>query len=135
MGVPMPTEARVVALIDDLFFAVQVRDEARRAGLGFISAKDAAQALALAGEGPSVVVIDLELGRVAPLELIRDIKAAAPGTRLLGYLAHEQVDLRQRALAAGCDAAVPKAAFARTLRQVVEAQAGAAVQASRPGAS
>ncbi len=70
----MPQNPRkILAVVDDLFFVVKINDAARRAGMvaEFLKSEDAVVEKAMA-ERPSMVIIDLNCGSVAPVPLIED---------------------------------------------------------------
>ena len=116
------TNRKVVAVMRDLMFMVQVQQAAKKAGLETVAVKTRADALAKAVEEPLLMVIDLNDATLEPVELIRNLKAE-PGTRviyLLGFVSHVNTDLRSEAVASGCDMVVPRSAFAQRLPAVIE---------------
>ena len=105
----------IVAVVDDLFFGVQITDTAKRAGFTAKFAKDQPSLLKLAGETPSL--ISLDLNSPAALDHIAALKGDA-GTRhvsLLGFISHVNVEMKKKAEEAGCDTVVPRSAFMQTL--------------------
>jgi len=102
----------VLAVVDDLFFSVQITDMAKRAGLPVRYTRNLADTLAQANENPRLVLVDLNLKQADTIELIRHLKAAHPAVPVAAYVAHVQTDLRQAAAAAGADPVLPRSAFA-----------------------
>jgi CheY-like chemotaxis protein len=105
----------IVAVVDDLFFGVQITDTAKRAGFTVKFAKDQPSLLKLAGEAPSLIILDLN--SPAALEHIARLKgdAATQAVPLLGFISHVNVEMKRKAEEAGCDTVVPRSAFMQTL--------------------
>jgi two-component system, NarL family, response regulator NreC len=55
----------------------------------------------LASKKPSLILVDLTLGDESGLDLIKDVKAASPGVRILVLSMHDERFYAERALAAG----------------------------------
>ncbi|MDA0184189.1 response regulator transcription factor [Solirubrobacter phytolaccae] len=85
------------------------------------AAEDATEAIALSREhAPDVVLLDVEMPGGGGPHAAREIKAAAPTTRVLALSAHEGGEQRDAMEAAGADGYVikgtPPAEIARALR-------------------
>src|SRR5687768_5914072 len=105
----------IVAVVDDLFFGVQITDTAKRAGFTVKFAKDQPSLVKLAAETPALIILDLN--SPAALDHIAKLKAGA-ATRpvpLLGFISHVNVEMKKKAEEAGCDTVVPRSAFMQTL--------------------
>ena len=111
----------IVAALTDLFFLVHITGPAKQLGMQVANVKDKASALAKLQADAAVLVIDLTCTAVEPLDLIREAKAAAPAVSIIGFLPHVQIELRERALAAGCDTVLPRSAFAQKLPELLAA--------------
>jgi PleD family two-component response regulator len=113
-------EKRVLAVVNDLFFAVKLTDAAKRSGLALEFVKESDQVLEKAAAKPSLIVFDLNFDAVNPLDLIEKLKAntETKGVNLIGYLSHVQVDLKQAAQEAGCDMVMARSAFSTNLFQI-----------------
>ncbi|MDX6698681.1 MAG: hypothetical protein QOE65_2078 [Solirubrobacteraceae bacterium] len=99
--------ARVVALVPDLLFGSKVHALLEGAGHEVLLTAQAEEA-ATASRGADAVIVDLASGvSDAALAL-----GAADGYALAVY-SHVEADVRDRALAAGFDAAVPRSRFVR----------------------
>ncbi len=117
----MSSPRTILAVVDDLFFGVQIGDTAKRAGFTAQFAKDEASLLKLAAEGPALIILDLNspaaLGHIGKLK-------ADPATRampLLGFISHVNVELKKKAEQAGCDTVVARSAFMQTLAGTLRA--------------
>ena len=111
----------VVAVLSDLMFTVKIQDAAKRAGIKTVFVNSAADALAQAKLNPSLLIIDLNNAKVEPLALIGQLKGdeATRHVKLLGYVSHVQVDLRQAAQDKGCDVVVARSAFVQNLAELL----------------
>ena len=113
----------VLAVIEDLFFAVKIQDAAKRGGAVVKMVKDHAAALEAAKTNPSVIVLDLNCQSARPLELAASLKsdAATQGIPLIGFVSHVMVELRNDALAAGCDKVYARSKFSSDLPGILKA--------------
>ena len=113
--------ARVVALMDDLFFQMKVAETAKQLGLELKVATSSEALLALLEEPmPKLVIVDLN-ARHQPLQTIERIRAEKNGVRVLGFLSHVQTDLAAQARQAGCDEVMPRSAFTQNLAAILGA--------------
>jgi PleD family two-component response regulator len=119
-------EKRVLAVVNDLFFAVKLTDAAKRTGLALEFVKDSGQVLEKASSKPSLIVFDLNFDAVDPLDLVRKLKAnvETKGVSLIGYLSHVQGELKQAAQEAGCDMVMARSAFSSNLFQIFKRYGG-----------
>ena len=119
-------EKRVLAVVNDLFFAVKLTDAAKRAGLALEFVKESGQVLEKAASKPSLIVFDLNFDAVDPLELVRKLKenVETKSISLIGYLSHVQGDLKQAAQEAGCDMVMARSAFSSNLFQIFKRYGG-----------
>ncbi|MFY9690191.1 MAG: hypothetical protein WAJ86_09665 [Candidatus Acidiferrales bacterium] len=111
--------AQVVALVDDLFFQMKLIETAKQLG---VELRTCATADALADEigarVPKLVVVDLN-ARSNPLEAIERVRASGPQIPLIGFLSHVQVDLAERARAAGCPEVMPRSKLTQNLATIL----------------
>jgi CheY-like chemotaxis protein len=108
--------ARVVVAIPDLFFRAKVLETAKTLSVDLDIARDADEVLQkVRAEKPRLVLMDLQAAALHPLETI----AALQGIPVIGFLAHELVDLREKALAAGCSEVLTKGQFSAALPQIL----------------
>jgi CheY-like chemotaxis protein len=111
--------ARVVAVLDDLFFTVKILDAAKRAGLAIEFVKSEIDALDKARSAPALMIVDLNCAAIDPLRLIAMLKAETAGVPLVGYLSHVQGELKVAAQQAGCDTVLARSAFSQSLPQIL----------------
>ena len=117
--VPIPEDAptKIFFFIEDLFFNAKITETARKLGVkvGFVkNDKDAIAELTRGEEAdrPGLIVFDLNNANVKPLTLIPKLKRS---TSIVGFLSHLQGDLKAKAVEAGCDTVMPRAAFSQNL--------------------
>src|SRR5688572_24179391 len=104
--------AQVIAAIPDLFFRAKVLETAKTLSVQVDVARDADELLQqIRTEKPRLVLLDLQAQALQPLDTL----VALEGIPVVGFLAHEQVDLREQALAAGCGEVLTKGQFSASL--------------------
>ena len=112
---------RILCFIEELFVVAKMQETARKLGVkvGFVKAEKEAIAKLLEtpeAERPSLIVFDLNNANAKPLTLIPKLKAKLKrSTSIIGFLSHIQGDLKLKAIEAGCDTVMPKAAFSQNL--------------------
>jgi len=106
-----PSPRRVVAVVPDLFFATSIEAVARTLGIALelVPVADALQRCTQAP--PALVLLDLHAPGVVPAL----VGALAGRVRAVGFYSHVDGELRQAALAAGLDQALPRSAFVQRL--------------------
>src|SRR5438105_1095697 len=108
--------AHVIAAIPDLFFRAKVVETARSLALNLDVARDADELLQqVRTEKPRLVLLDLQAQAMRPLDTL----TALEGIPVVGFLAHEQVGLREQALAAGCGDVLTKGQFSASLPSIL----------------
>jgi DNA-binding NarL/FixJ family response regulator len=122
--------ARVLALVDDLFFQAKIVETAKHAGvdLGVCATPDALLG-EMAKDPPRLVVVDLN-ARSRPVEALERIQSSARNAPVVAFLSHVETDLAARARAGGCRARRPRAQNARAQATPL---AGAQKQTTRLG--
>jgi hypothetical protein len=121
--IPIPVDAptKIFFFIEDLFFIAKIQETARKLGVkvAFVkNEKDAISALTAGEEEdrPGLIVFDLNNANAKPLTLIPKLKAKLKkSTSIVGFLSHLQGDLKAKAVEAGCDTVMPRAAFSQNL--------------------
>ncbi len=111
--------AQVVALVDDLFFQAKMMETARHVGveLRTVTSGDALIE-EVAKAQPGLVIVDLN-ARQGPLEAIERLRAAGVSAPLVAFLSHVQVELAERARAAGCHEVMPRSKFTQNLATIL----------------
>ena len=121
--IPIPEDAptKIFFFIEDLFFNAKITETARKLGVKVAFVKNDKDAIAelTAGEEadrPGLIVFDLNNANAKPLTLIPKLKAKLKkSTSIIGFLSHLQGELKAKAVEAGCDAVIPRAAFSQNL--------------------
>jgi CheY-like chemotaxis protein len=114
--------ARVAALIPDLLFGSKVQAALETAGHEVDLITGPVEAWDEIG-GIDVLVVDLTSPDVDGVELMESLATGGElrAVRTLGFFAHVQPEVRDRALAAGFDQVVPRSRMARDGAGLVEA--------------
>jgi ActR/RegA family two-component response regulator len=111
--------ARVVALMDDLFFQMKVAETAKQLGMELKVAATADSLLQLLQMEPvpRLAIVDLNArgGAIAAIERVR------AGNSGVGFLSHVQTELAAQARAAGCDEVMPRSSFTQNLAAILGA--------------
>ena len=108
--------AQVIAAIPDLFFRAKVLETAKTLAVDLDIARDADELLQqVRSEKPRLVLMDLQAAALQPLDTL----VALEGIPVIGFLAHEEVQLRDQALAAGCDEVLTKGQFSASLPSIL----------------
>jgi CheY-like chemotaxis protein len=122
--------ASVLALVDDLFFQARLQETAQQMGIELetVSTADAflVRALGRGGSGPSkagtlsptLLIVDLN-ARTGALEALEKLRAAGNQAPVIAFLSHVQVELAERARAAGCQQVLPRSKFTQSLAAIL----------------
>ena len=122
-AVPIPENAQthIYFFIEDLFFTAKIQETARKQGVKVAFVKNEKDALAELTDGddrdkPALIVFDLNNANAKPLTLIPKLKTKLKkSASIIGFLSHLQGDLKAKAVEAGCDTVMPRAAFSQNL--------------------
>jgi DNA-binding NarL/FixJ family response regulator len=111
--------ADVVALVDDLFFQAKLLETAKQVGVEFraCATPDALDA-EIARSAPRLVVVDLN-AQAEPFTALERLHASGSKIPLVAFLSHVQVDLAERARAAGCRDVMPRSKFTQNLATIL----------------
>jgi acylphosphatase len=122
-AIPIAADAptKIYFFIEDLFFIAKIQETARKLGVkvGFI--KNEKEQIAALVEAPEeeragLIVFDLNNANAKPMTLIPKLKTKLKKTTsIIGFLSHLQGDLKAKAVEAGCDTVMPRAAFSQNL--------------------
>jgi CheY-like chemotaxis protein len=117
--------ARVAALVPDLLFGSRVQAALQQAGHAVTMLSAAPAGWEGIGE-VDVLVVDLTNDAIDGVGAVERLRAtgALPGAKTLGFFAHVQPEVRERALQAGFDQVVPRSRMAREAAALVERLAG-----------
>jgi len=115
----MTDDSRVVAVVGDLFFKSKVMETAAQAGVPITFATTpSALKEDLAAGGVGLVIVDLGVRSIDPVEAIRAARAAG-NLRTVAFVSHVDEAAQAKALEAGCDSVLPKSAFTRDLPRIL----------------
>ncbi|MBS1800446.1 MAG: response regulator [Acidobacteria bacterium] len=121
-AIPIPEDAptKIFFFIEDLFFTAKINETSRKLGVKVAFVKNDKDVIAqLTGDEedrPGLIVFDLNNANAKPLTLIPKLKSKLKrGTSIIGFLSHLQGDLKAKAVEAGCDTVMPRAAFSQNL--------------------
>ncbi len=124
-GRPIPiapdAPTKIYFFIEDLFFIAKISETARKLGVKVAFIKnDKEQIAALVDmpedDRPGLIVFDLNNANAKPMTLIPKLKTKLKKTvSIIGFLSHLQGDLKAKAVEAGCDTVMPRAAFSQNL--------------------
>jgi CheY-like chemotaxis protein len=111
--------ARVVALMDDLFFQMKVAETAKHLGVELkVAATSDALMQLLKAQPPKLVIVDLN-ARSGAIAAVQRLRAEKNAVRVVAFLSHLQVDLAAQAQAAGCDEVMPRSKFTQNLASIL----------------
>jgi hypothetical protein len=120
--VPIPEGAQthIYFFIEELFFQAKIQETAKKLGVKVAFIKNDKEALAEMTDGeenkPALIVFDLNNANAKPLTLIPKLKTKLKrSVSIVGFLSHLQGDLKAKAVEAGCDVVMPRAAFSQNL--------------------
>jgi hypothetical protein len=121
--VPIPEDAQthIYLFVEDLFLTAKITETARKLGVKVAFVKNDKDALAELTSGedenkPSLIVFDLNNANAKPLTTIPKLKTKLKrSVSVIGFLSHLQGDLKAKAVEAGCDVVMPRAAFSQNL--------------------
>ena len=114
--------ADAIVLVDDLFFRAKLAETAKLAGITLATAGTGEQLLAAAAANPeALVIVDLNArqGAIEAIEQLAQPNGSGNPRRLIAFLSHVQVDLAERARAAGCSEVMPRSKFTQNLAAIL----------------
>ncbi len=111
--------ANVVALVDDLFFQAKMQETARQVGVELKTVTTGEALLAEAQQSaPALLLVDLN-ARHGGIEALERLRAAGNQRPVITFLSHVQVELAERARAAGCQQVMPRSKFTQDLAAIL----------------
>jgi CheY-like chemotaxis protein len=112
----------IVCVVDDLIFSIKISTAAKRLGVEMYFERSRDNVLPTIREKqPSLVIFDLNSGRLAPMNAIAAMKAdpSLKTIRTLGYVSHVDSDAIAAARRAGIDQVLARSAFADGLGEIL----------------
>ncbi len=118
--IPEGAQTHIYFFIEELFFQAKIQETAKKLGVKVGFLKNDKESVAELTEGeknrPALIVFDLNNANAKPLTLIPKLKTKLKKTAsIIGFLSHLQGDLKAKAVEAGCDVVMPRAAFSQNL--------------------
>jgi CheY-like chemotaxis protein len=118
--------ARILAVVEDIFFLAKLQGTARQLGVTVDSIAPDGLQDSLAQNGANAILLDLNhrFGKViAAIEAVKK-NPATRAVPVVAFLSHVQTDLAQAARAAGCDRVMARSAFSQQLPQLLQELSG-----------
>ena len=113
---------KVIAIVDDMFFAAKINGAANASGRQIERVKSREQLeQVVAANLPPLVLVDLNSERLDPLGVIEFFKSR-PELRqvpIVGFVSHVEAELIRRAQDAGCDYVLPRSQFSQRLPEIL----------------
>jgi PleD family two-component response regulator len=109
---------RIIAAVDDLFFAAKIRATAEQLGIEIETGRDTEAILASSrAERPALIIADLQAQRLDPFALARALKAdeVLRDVPIVGFYSHVQTEFQAQAKRAGYDQVLPRSVFSKVL--------------------
>ncbi len=121
----MPGPRKIVAVLDDLMFRVKINETAKRSGFEASFVKTEADVMALAKDGPVLIILDLNCNSVETVDVAVKLKASEfKSIPLIAFVSHVQGELKQKAQEAGIDMVLARSAFSQNLPQLLKRYSG-----------
>ena len=114
----------IICAIDDLIFSIKIQTAARHLGVELYFERSAAGIVPRVREKrPSLVILDLNSQKLAPLEAVAALKADPElrDIRTLGYVSHVDEATIAAARDAGIDQVMARSAFTTRLADILTA--------------
>ena len=114
--------AKILAVVEDIFFLAKIQQTARQLGIAVESVGPDALQERLAGDAAYAILVDLNhrSGKaIAVLEQLRSDPATS-SIPVVAFLSHVQTDLAQAAHTAGCERVMARSAFSQQLPMLLQ---------------
>jgi CheY-like chemotaxis protein len=113
---------KILAVMTDLFFMIQINDAAKKLGLSVEMVQDGSRAIDKIREAkPALIIFDLNCAAADPIGTIQQI-ASDPemsGIPTVGFVSHVQTALKLKAEQSGCGLVLARSAFAQNLPEIL----------------
>jgi DNA-binding NtrC family response regulator len=110
---------QIVAFVDDLFFQAKILETAKHVGVEVRTCTTTEALLAeIAKHAPTLVLVDLN-AKNKPLDAIKQVREVSATLPVTCFLSHLQVELGERARAAGCTEVMPRSKFTQHLATIL----------------
>lgn len=114
---------RVLAGVDDIFFASKIRGTAEALNVAVAFARRADSLFdAAKTETPSLIILDLQSEQLDAIRLAERLKddEQLRDVPIVGFFSHVDVETRMRAMEAGVDRVLPRSAFTSGLPEILK---------------
>ena len=111
--------ADVLVWTVDLFFQMKILETAKQLGIE-LKTVGTADALLAEAQGAKLVLLELD-ARGSALEAVAQLRSAGNRLPVIAFLSHVQVELAERARAAGCTEVMPRSKFTQNLPAILAA--------------
>lgn len=112
----------IVCVVDDLIFSIKISTAAKHLGVDMYFERSRDKVLTtLREKQPSLVIFDLNSGKLDPMSVIAAMKAepALAAIRTLGFVSHVDTATIEAARAAGIDQVLARSAFTARLGEIL----------------
>ena len=112
----------ILAVLDDLLFTSKIKTAAAQLGVAVGFARSSAAAIAeMQKSVPSLVILDLDNPRTAPLDIVAAMKSAGAlaAVRTVGFVSHVHTSTIEAARSAGVDDVLARSAFTQQLGDIL----------------
>jgi DNA-binding NarL/FixJ family response regulator len=112
----------IVCLVDDLIFSIKISTAAKALGAEiYFERKPDMIVPTIRDKQPSLVILDLNSGKLRPMDVIAALKGDArlKNIRTLGFVSHVQADVIAAARQAGIDEVLARSAFSDRLGEIL----------------
>jgi DNA-binding NarL/FixJ family response regulator len=116
----------IVCVVDDLIFSIKISTAAKHLGVDMFFERSKDKVVqTIRDKQPSLVIFDLNSGRLAPMAAIAAMKADAElaGIPTLGFVSHVDSDTINAARAAGIGQVLARSAFSDRLGDILSSGA------------
>lgn len=114
---------RVIAVVDDMFFAAKIRGTAEHLGVDVLFVRNLVNLQKGVGEiTPALFIVDLQAQCCDPFAIVESIKSDEQlcDAPVVAFFAHVHVELQRRALASGFDYVMPRSVFTNKLPEILQ---------------
>lgn len=116
---------RIIAAVDDIFFAAKIRAAAEHIGVTVEFPRSAEGLLESArAAAPDLIILDLHTQRSDPFALAQELKTdeVLRSIPIVAFFSHVRTELLKRAQVAGIDRAMPRSAFTKNLPEILRGE-------------
>lgn len=114
--------ARILAVVDDIFFFAKIQQTALRLSIPVEQVSPDAVRDHLGSGSAGAILLDLNHRSGKAISVLQALKSnhATRAVPVIAFLSHVQADLAQSARAAGCDRVLARSAFSQQLPQLLQ---------------